>query len=67
MDVTKKIITPKSRKYSVMRLATEGRQNEQKHLMCSLVFIVITCENAKKAHADRIVLLKIEEYLENYL
>ena len=25
-----------------MRLATEGRQKEQKHLICSMVFIAVT-------------------------
>jgi hypothetical protein len=40
--VTKKMISPKSRKYIVIRLATEGRQKEQKQVACSLIFIAIT-------------------------
>jgi len=47
MDVTKKMITPKSKKYSVMRLATVGFQKEQKHLTCSLAFMPVTSEKAE--------------------
>jgi hypothetical protein len=35
------MIMPKAKKYNVMRLATVGCQKEQKHLMCSKIFIVV--------------------------
>ena len=40
-DVTRNMIMPKAKKYNVMRLATVGCQKEQKHLMCSKIFIVV--------------------------
>jgi hypothetical protein len=50
MEVTKKMITPKSRKYSVIRLATVGLQKEQKHLTCSLAFMPITIKRAENGN-----------------
>ena len=42
IDVTRKIIRPKIKKYKVMRLARVGFQKEQKHLKCSMIFMWVT-------------------------
>jgi len=35
------MIRPKAKKYNVMRLAKVGSQKEQKHLKCSMIFMVV--------------------------
>jgi hypothetical protein len=50
IDVTRKIIRPKIKKYKVMRLDRVGFQKEQKHLKCSMIFMWVTFDEIVSHH-----------------
>ena len=50
IDVTRNIIRPKTKKYKVIRLARVGFQKEQKHLKCSMIFMLVTFDEIVSHH-----------------
>ena len=53
-DVTVNIIRPKIKKYKVIRLARVGSQKEQKHFICSWIFILAAFNKFAKIQTQQV-------------